>query len=181
MMNIVFVIVLALWIYILTVLKRGKLDFWYFITGSIGLFVFMLIKVEPVVLAPLQKSVSAVAGMFGDMTGIYEGYFNKNIVFIATGDANLSMYIDYECSGIVEMLAFLSLLWFFPMYHTYETICLIVHVFGGGSYFVAHSIIGRLVFYACTVLLYFFVFTKAQIIRQKVGGFRYDTDNTDLS
>ena len=107
MMNIVFVIVLALWIYILTVLKRGKLDFWYFITGSIGLFVFMLIKVEPVVLAPLQKSVSAVAGMFGDMTGIYEGYFNKNIVFIATGDANLSMYIDYECSGIVEMLAFL--------------------------------------------------------------------------
>lgn len=115
-----FVIVLALWIYILTVLKRGKLDFWYFITGSIGLFVFMLIKVEPVVLVPLQKSVSAVAGMFGDMTGIYEGYFNKNIVFIATGDANLSMYIDYECSGIVEMLAFLSLLWFFPMYHTYE-------------------------------------------------------------
>ena len=51
--------------------------------------------------------------MFGDMTGLYEGYFNKNIVFIATGDANLSMYIDYECSGIVEMLAFLSLLWFF--------------------------------------------------------------------
>ena len=202
MMNMFFVIVLVLWIYILTVLKRGKLDFWYFITGSIGLFVFMLIKIEPVVLAPLQKSVSAVAGMFGDMTGIYEGYFNKNIVFISTGDANLSMYIDYECSGIVEMLAFLSLLWFFPMYHTYEkvvlsivgpalilaanvlrifTICLIVHVFGGGSYFVAHSIIGRLVFYACTVLLYFFVFTKAQIIRQKVGGFRYDTDNTDLS
>ena len=112
MMNMFFVIVLVLWIYILTVLKRGKLDFWYFITGSIGLFVFMLIKIEPVVLAPLQKSVSAVAGMFGDMTGIYEGYFNKNIVFISTGDANLSMYIDYECSGIVEMLAFLSLLWY---------------------------------------------------------------------
>ena len=38
MMNMFFVIVLVLWIYILTVLKRGKLDFWYFITGSIGLF-----------------------------------------------------------------------------------------------------------------------------------------------
>lgn len=202
MMNIVFIIVLVLWIYMLTVLKRGKLDFWYFIVGSVGLFVFMLIKVEPIVLEPLQKSVSAVAGMLGDMTGIYEGYFNKNIVFIETGNAHISMYIDYECSGIVEILAFMSLLWFFPMYHTYEkavlsivgpaiifaanifrifTICMIVHVFGGGSYFVAHSIIGRLVFYACTVLLYFFVFTKSQIIRQKVGGFKYDTDKADLS
>ena len=110
----------------------------------------MLIKVEPVVLAPLQKSVSAVAGMFGDMTGIYEGYFNKNIVFIATGDANLSMYIDYECSGIVEMLAFLSLLWFFPMYHTYEKVVL--------------SIVGPALIFAANVLR---IFTICLIVHRR--------------
>ena len=134
-----------------------------------GLFIYMLILVEPVILAPLQKAVSAVAGMFGDMTGIYESYFNKNVIFISTGDTNLSMYIDYECSGIIEILAFLALLWFFPLYHTYEksvlsvvggfaifvsnvlrifVICLIIYMFGESSYFIAHTIIGRLVFYA---------------------------------
>ena len=30
-------------------------------------------------------------------------------------------------------------------------------------YFLAHTIIGRLVFYACTIALYFYVFTKSQI------------------
>ncbi|MDD6406219.1 MAG: exosortase family protein XrtG [Clostridiales bacterium] len=201
-MNTILIISFVLWIYALTVLKRGKLDFWYFIVGSVGLFIYALIVVEPVVLAPLQKAVSAVAGMFGDMTGIYESYFNKNIIFISTGDTNLSMYIDYECSGIIEILAFLALLWFFPLYHTYEkivlsvsgtaiifasnvlrifVICLIIYVFGGSAYFIAHTIIGRLVFYACTVALYFFVFTKSQIIRQKVGGFKFDVHNADVS
>ena len=116
-MNILLIVTFIIWIYVLTVLKRGKLEFWYFIAGSVGLFIYMLILVEPVILAPLQKAVSAVAGMFGDMTGIYESYFNKNVIFISTGDTNLSMYIDYECSGIIEILAFLALLWFFPLYH----------------------------------------------------------------
>lgn len=201
-MNILLIVTFIIWIYVLTVLKRGKLEFWYFIAGSVGLFIYMLILVEPVILAPLQKAVSAVAGMFGDMTGIYESYFNKNVIFISTGDTNLSMYIDYECSGIIEILAFLALLWFFPLYHTYEksvlsvvggfaifvsnvlrifVICLIIYMFGESSYFIAHTIIGRLVFYACTGALYFFVFTKSQIIRQKVGGFKFDAHNADIS
>ena len=53
-------------------------------------------------------------------------------------------------------------------------ICLVVYFFGGDMYFLAHTIIGRLVFYACTIALYFYVFTKSQIIRQKVGGLRYE-------
>lgn len=135
-MNILLIVTFIIWIYVLTVLKRGKLEFWYFIAGSVGLFIYMLILVEPVILAPLQKAVSAVAGMFGDMTGIYESYFNKNVIFISTGDTNLSMYIDYECSGIIEILAFLALLWFFPLYHTYEKS--VLSVVGGFAIFVSN-------------------------------------------
>ena len=61
-MNILLIVTFIIWIYVLTVLKRGKLEFWYFIAGSVGLFIYMLILVEPVILAPLQKAVSAVAG-----------------------------------------------------------------------------------------------------------------------
>ena len=51
------------WIYILTVLYRAKLNFWYYICGSVGLFIFSLILIEPYVVVPLQKAVSAVAGV----------------------------------------------------------------------------------------------------------------------
>lgn len=194
-MNWFSIVVFILWIYLLTVLKRGKLDFWYFIAGSVGLFIFSVIWIEPLVVGPMQKAVAAAAGIPGRLTGIYESYFQKGIIFISTGGTSLSLYIDFECSGIIETLAFFSLLWFFPVYRLYEkvvvsiaggllifasnvlrifVICLVVYFFGGDMYFLAHTIIGRLVFYACTITLYFYVFTKSQIIRQKVGGLRYE-------
>ena len=55
-------------------------------------------------------------------------------------------------------------------------ICVIIYVFGMPSYYVAHTFVGRILFYGLSVLLYFFVFTKTQIIRQKVGDFTYGTD-----
>lgn len=194
-MNWFSIVVFILWIYLLTVLKRGKLDFWYFIAGSVGLFIFSVIWIEPLVVGPMQKAVAAATGIPGRLTGIYESYFQKGIIFISTGGTSLSLYIDFECSGIIETLAFFALLWFFPVYRLYEkvvvsiaggllifasnvlrifVICLVVYFFGGDMYFLAHTIIGRLVFYACTITLYFYVFTKSQIIRQKVGGLRYE-------
>lgn len=194
-MNWFSIVVFILWVYLLTVLKRGKLDFWYFIAGSVGLFIFSVIFIEPLAVGPLQKAVAAAAGIPGRLTGIYESYFQKGIIFISTGGTSLSLYIDFECSGIIETLAFFALLWFFPVYRLYEkvvvsiaggllifasnvlrifVICLVVYFFGGDMYFLAHTIIGRLVFYACTITLYFYVFTRSQIIRQKVGGLRYE-------
>jgi exosortase family protein XrtG len=202
LLNVLAIVIFIIWIYMLTVTKRGKLDFWYFIIGSVGLFMFMLFVIEPVVVQPLQRAVSVVAGMFGDMTGIYEAYYNKSIIFITSKGSSISMYVDFECSGVVEIMAFLSLVWFFPVYSAYEkivvsivgqfviflsnvlrifVICFVIHIWGVDSYYIAHSIVGRIVFYACTVALYFVVFTKAQLIRQKVGGIRYETDKSDIA
>jgi exosortase family protein XrtG len=92
-------------------------------------------------------------------------------------------------------MAFLALLWFFQVYEVHEKvvvsiagslaifvsnvlriflICLLIRIFGKDIYFLAHTVIGRIFFYACSVLLYFYVFTKPQIIRQKVGAFHYE-------
>ena len=192
----VFVCLLG-WIYILTVLYRAKLNFWYYICGSVGLFIFSLILIEPYVVVPLQKAVSAVAGVIGGLTHLYDSYFQQGILFIQNGGTSLSLYIDFECSGVIEMLAFLALLWFFPVYDKYERvvvsmigvmaiffanvlriffICLSVRIWGIDMYFFAHTIFARILFYGCTVFLYFYVFTKPQIVRQKVGAFRYDSN-----
>ncbi len=56
------------------------------------------------------------------------------------------------------------------------SICLIINWFGNESYYVAHTIVGRLLFYALSIILYFYVFTRAQIRKQRVGEFGYDSE-----
>lgn len=195
MMNWLIALLLIVWVYVLYTMKRAEMGVWYFLCGSVGLFVFGMVIFEPHMVAPLQKAVSAVAGILGEATGVYDSYFQQGILFIQNRTESLSLYIDFECSGVIEILAFLSLLWFFPVYEIYEKvvvsiigvlaiflanvlriflICLLIYAFGNQIYFVAHTIIARIFFYACTVFLYFYVFTKPQIVRQKVGAFHYD-------
>lgn len=193
-MVILIVILIILWIYILTVLKRAKLDFWFFLVGSVGMFLIGIIVLRPVILEPMQRAVSAVAGIMGELTGMYQYNFQHGLLFIETETASISLYIDYECSGIIEIMAFTSLLWFFPVYKVYEKIivnlsggliifianvlrifiiCTMVYFGGSSVYFIAHTVVGRLFFYACSIVLYFYVFTKSQIVRQKVGRVTY--------
>lgn len=196
-MNFIVVIAACIWLYMLTVFKRAKLAFWLFLTGSVGFFILYIIFLYPILTYPLQKGVAAGAGALGNWTGLYSANYQYGILFIDTAEGSLSLYIDYECSGIIEIGAFTSLLLFFPVYNGFEKllvsivginiifaanvlrifiICLFIYMFGGDVYFYAHTIIGRLFFYACTIALYFYVFTKAQVVRQKIGRFDYVLD-----
>lgn len=112
-------------------------------------------------------------------------------------DGPISLYVDFECGGVIEILVFISLVWFFAVYSVKEkfalsavgvlwimaaniirlfSICLIINWFGNESYYVAHTIVGRLLFYALSIILYFYVFTRAQIRKQRVGEFGYDSE-----
>lgn len=191
------IILLVIWLYFLRVFNKSDLPAWRFVWGSCGLFVLMMIFVRPHLTQPLAQVVAAVAGGFGKLTGLFTSYFKYGVIFIDSSAGAISLLIDFECSGILEIMAFVSLLAFFRAYSVYEriivgvlgtviiilsnavriiSICVIIYIFGMSSYNVAHTIIGRLIFYGLSILLYFFVFTKTQIIRQKVGGFSYGVD-----
>lgn len=190
-----YILVLLVWIYLLTVLKRAKLDFWHFIVGSIGMFVFCMTVVSPVLTTPLQNAVAAAAGVIGERLHLFEACMEYGTLFVSNEAGMIGMHIDYECSGMIEMGAYISLLTFFEVYSKQEKtalmifgcigifcanvfrICLIggmIHFFGSDIYFIAHTIIGRLVFYGFSILLYFYVFTKGQIQRQRIGKFGYE-------
>lgn len=196
-MNWLTILLFILWVYLLTVLKRGRLDFWYFCVGSIGMFLFMMIWLQPMITIPLTRMVAVVAGVIGKVTDTFESYFHYGILFIDRGKEYISLFIDYECSGVIEIFAFSSMLWFFPVYRLHEkvvvniagilfifaanvlrilVICFMVHIGGNDMFYIAHTIFGRVVFYFLSAGLYFYVFTKAQIVRQKVGNFRYESD-----
>lgn len=184
----------VLWLYLLHVLKKSKLNFWHFALGSAGLFIFMMVYLRPVVTQPLARVIAAIAGIPGNLFGIYTAYFKYGIIFVQSAEGAISLMIDFECSGVIEIMAFISLLLFYNVYARMEKvivslvgisslilanavrisiICVIIHFMGVSAYYVAHAFIGRIVFYAFSVALYFYVFTKPQIIKQRVGGFSY--------
>ena len=183
------------WLYVLHALTRAELRFWRFLVGSIGLFVLLMVFVRPWATQPLAQVVAAVSGVFGNLTGTFESFFRYGVLFVDSAQGAITLKIDFECSGIVEIMAFVSLLSFFQVYNRSERvlvgiggtlfillanalriilICEVIHFMGPGTYYVAHSLLGRLVFYALTVWLYFYVFTKPQVVRMRVGRFTYE-------
>lgn len=192
---IVCALLLLVWLYALRVLTRANLNFWHFIVGSLGLFVFLMVLARPVLTKPLAQGVAAIAGLVGAVTGTFSVYFRYGILFVQAVGGAITLQIDFECSGIIEIIAFLSLLIFFQVYTKWErvflaitgtafimlanalrvvVICEMIHFLGPGVYYIAHTILGRIVFYVLSVLLYFYVFTKPQIIRMKIGKFKYE-------
>lgn len=182
------------WWYLLRVTDRAKLDFWHFVLGSAGIFIFAIILVQPVLTKPLANLVAAVAGLFGSLTGTFSAFFRYGVLFIQSPQGAMTLQIDFECSGIIEILAFLSLLLFFRVYTRDQraivglvgtvsiilanvlriiVICEMIYFMGPNAYYVAHSLVGRFIFYGLSVLLYFYVFTKPQIVSMKVGIFKY--------
>ena len=200
-MTIFTVVCFLVWIYLLSVFTRGKLYFYQFIWGSVGLFVFMMMWIQPVAIRPLTNLVCSAAGVAGRMTGFYESYSEYSMLFVQHGSEAISLCIDYVCSGIIEMMAYVSMLAFFRVYDWMQRIILSVlgcmmiffaniirlfvigttiYYFGNDAYYIAHTIVGRIIFYALSVILYYYIFTKSQIVKQKIGGFHY-AKNTDTS
>ena len=198
MTQIVAALLIVPWLYGLHVLKRAGLKFWRFLLGSVGLFIVLMMLVRPWAMQPLAQSVAALAGLFGKLTATFEAYFKYGVIFIDSAAGAMTLKIDLECSGIVEIMAFVSLLAFFDVYRRSERLIVgaigvlaivlanvvriiliaeIIHIGGTQWYYIAHSLVGRIVFYAFTVVLYFYVFTKPQIVRMKVGRFAYERDS----
>ena len=193
---ILFVLSILLLGYFLSVLKRAALHFAYFAVGSLTLFGLLFYYTAPIVSKPLTAGLLISCKALLSSLGItYEAA--HALLYVPTDQGTLSLYINLECSGMIEMFVLLSLLWFFPVYRTVQKLmlslfglicifisnvlrlcilCWILARWGMTYYFIAHSIISRMLFYLLCILLYFFLFTRAQILRQKVGRFSYDND-----
>ena len=167
MMKILMLFAVIIWLYLLTLLKRTKLSAYYFWLGSVGLFI-ILASISNICFAQVMPKFIAA-------------------ILINIGSNNYAeLFINYECSGMLETIAFISMLTFFPIYENGEKLIIgflgfiwilianivrllititILDYYGINALFIAHSIIGRVIFYVVVILLYYQVFTKPQIIR----------------
>lgn len=186
---------IALWVWLLRVLRKAGLKFWRYLLGSCGIFLILLILVRPWIVLPLARLIAAIAGIFGKVTDFYQAYYRYGVIFIESLNGAITVNIDLECSGFIEISAFISLLAFYGIYNIPEriyigvvgtlytmltnalriaVICTMIHFLGTDYYYVAHTIVGRIVFYVLQVILYFFIFTKPHVLKMKTGDFGYN-------
>ncbi len=192
---IIAIILFILWRYFLYVFKKNKLEYFHFILGSVGFFMFSFWLLQPTLTPYLMRLVCYLTGLLGNISGVFTAYTSYGILFIDNQYGPISLYIDFECAGLIEIIVYVALLLYFRIYTKKEkaylmvtgvlyiiganvirlfVICCIIHYFGNEYYYLAHTIVGRLLFYALTVALYFNVFTSKQIRKQQSGGFEYD-------
>ena len=195
MIYIVAAAAIGLWVWLLRVLRKAGLKFWRYLLGSCGIFLILLILVRPWIVLPLARLIAAIAGIFGKVTGFYQAYYRYGVIFIESLNGALTVNIDLECSGFIEISAFISLLSFYGIYNIPEriyigvvgtlytmltnalriaVICTMIHFLGTDYYYVAHTIVGRIVFYVLQVILYFFIFTRPHVLKMKTGDFGYN-------
>ncbi|GMA69025.1 exosortase family protein XrtG [Leuconostoc litchii] len=187
-MNIFLLIGVLIWLYTLSVFKRAKLPAFYFIVGSIGLFFILFFMSKPYFIWIMVRAVSIGLSIIVQPFNLASISSDYGLIAITHGFNSMTMSIDYECSGVIETAAFWGLLTFYPMYKSkgkvalalyglvwiytaniirLTLIVLIVHNFGTEYFFLAHSIIGRIVFYILVVLFYYRVFTYTYLSKNK--------------
>ena len=173
-MNLFMLAMFVVWIYVVWTCKRADLKFQRFLIGSVGMFVFLIYWLEPIIGKRLEEVVALISGMVGEMTGTYESYYKYAMLFIRHEMESVSIYVSFECSGIIETFAYISLLFFFEVYDLYErtvlmalgvlaiflaniirisTICILIYFYGNKVYYIGHSVIGRFIFYILSIML----------------------------
>lgn len=168
----------------LSVLSRAKLTAFYFIIGSVGFFFVLMAISTPYWIWFFTHAVINGVSWLGDVTKMSHTFPKYGLVYIINDMEPVTMQIDYECSGIIETSAFVSLLAFYPAYSRKSKVfylifgvlwiylsnvirlmivIIMVHVGGAGLFYLAHTIIGRIVFYFLVITLYYNVFTYSRL------------------
>lgn len=193
-------LLILVWLYFLHLTKKANVHFWHFIVGAVGLFIILMVFFEPVLMPYVNLVLTALISVLGNITGWFTTIYDLTAVFITTNVGSLLLQIDIECSGVIEILAYLSIIIFFDPFDTHDKIVYglvgvvyilianairvdmistIVYFFGIGAYDFAHTILGRIVFYLLTVILYYYVFTRPQLKRTVTKEFAYETKQGD--
>ena len=184
------------WLYVLSVLKRIGWSAAYVVLGVVGTFFIIISLANNNVISFLMRLNTSGAGVVGMLTGFYTVAPTLGIIHIVSGQSAINLFITYECSALIELAAYIALL-FFPFFKNLQqrlkllgfgviylllanmlrltVTALIIHFLGLPSLIWAHVIVGRLIFYVLTIILYFYVFTRSQVLHIKIGRFDFKT------
>ena len=111
-----FLVCMVIWIYVLTVLKRTKLTAFYMMVGSCGLFAFLFTSLKEVGTNFLSYVMCICLDKLASIFNMYKVYSDYSIIFVDSNASTISLAIDYECCGFIEIVVLVSALSFFQLF-----------------------------------------------------------------
>lgn len=182
---------IGLWLYLLFLLSKLELHFFKFVLGVAGLFLFVIVlgKNQP------ERYVTYLTAYplewFGHLTHLFTLDLRKLSISQVHDGKVITFVINHDISGFVEMLGYFCILMFYPLYAPIEKtkqllfgvfylvlvnclrivfVSLSARIFGDSVLLMTNLVIGRFLYFSLIIILYYLVFTKPHILRQKVGA-----------
>lgn len=192
------VIGIVAWIGALIFLWKNRIFFFFYVLGAVGLAFWLVIigtrwlPLELILERYTAYHVHAICQVIGIPTRVFEAAPGNILVLVVVQEPGWTVVkVGVECSGLLEGSVLLGLFAFYPglswrrrggltalgLILTYVAnlvrvlfIVLVLHYFGKRSIFVAHTILGRVIFFAAVALLYWWLLTRPtiEVIRQQI-------------
>jgi exosortase family protein XrtG len=172
-------------------LHKHRIWIFYYVWTAVGLTILAILAVRS---SAVEYAVEYWTGLLlhhslsyvGIKTYIFDKAPGTVLVLLALENSWTCIDIDIECSGLLESCVLLGLLWFFPAFNyrqrvTYTlsgllalfvinlirlyTIVLVINFGGRDTLYVAHTLIGRLVFFMLVIVVYWYLFTRPSLQR----------------
>lgn len=182
-----------IWLVITVFFYRNRIWVFYYIWGSVGLCCLIILLFHgSLVEYRLEHYTSLILhhllGYLDIMTYIFDKAPGTLLVLIKVDNSWTTIAIDIENSGFLEMCIIFGLIMFYPVYRWRKRIAaallgvvtvyainllrlivviFLIHKGGRDMSFIAHTLIGRLLFFLLVVALYWKLITQATLQKIK--------------
>ncbi|MGE5392050.1 MAG: exosortase family protein XrtG [Deltaproteobacteria bacterium] len=190
-----YIIAIVIWAGVTYYLFKNRIWIFYYIWAAVGMTIIaiLLLRGSPVEYAIEQWTgliLHYSLGWIGIKTMVFDKSPGTVLVLLALENSWTCIDIDIECSGLLESCVLLGLLLFFPVgtHRTKATqatiglvslyainlirlytVVAIINIWGRDAMYIAHTLIGRLVFFILAVIVYWYLFTRPSLgnVRRK--------------
>lgn len=186
-----FLVALVAWIAALIFFRHYRIWLFFYVVAAVGLA--FLIVFAGMRLIPLERWLEvstayvahAISQAVGIPTRVFEAAPGNVLVWVIVQKPGWTVVrVDLECSGLLEVAVLSGLLLFYPAWSVWQrlgltlfgwaatfasniirvlSIIAILHLLGKRSIFVAHTVAGRLIFFALVMAFYWVVLTRGTL------------------
>ncbi len=184
------VVAFLVWLAVLAFLRANRIWIIFFIVGSTGFALFLIFFGHTFLLETgLERTVAVavhnICNVVGVPTRIFQATPESIMVMVIRQDIGWTVVqMTIECSGLLEIAVTLGIVLFFPGWPIGRRVFFavvgavavylanivrvliiveVLHFAGKGSIFIAHTIIGRAVFFVIVLLVYWFTLTNPML------------------
>ncbi len=187
-----------IWLVSVLFFRLNRIWLPYYIIGSVGLaFLAIYIgrntPIEPALQTAVAQGVHFVAQIFNIPTETFDSSPGSLLVLVISQDIGWTMLqVTVESSGLLESGVIFGMLMFYPAWSVRKRMVYVIlallltyvaniirllvivaalHLLGKDSLLVSHTIIGRAVFFAGVILIYWYLLTRPTLgsVRKKLN------------